>query len=177
MTTAIVPSFEASKALPPAIDSSAAAKVSCCANLGWSVLTLGLQIESRYKERIVQETGKARQIQDTLQSLIQLNGQMPGSENETVLTEETLKQFAELEQRAKITLLQPGEKKVSPVRLNEIKAQIHAHSDRLKTELQTLFSTRIQVAISEMQSFMETMRKTCEAYAQSISRYINQRPQ
>ena len=121
-------------------------------NVGWQILELGLKREKDYQVKLITSTNKASSIQQTMQKLIELNGLLSTSEKDVVLSDQALAICKDLEENAKITLLKSGEKKVSPARMGELKVQIGAHNDRLKTELQTIFSTEIQVLINEINS-------------------------
>jgi len=146
-------------------------------NVGWEILDLGLKKEKMYQAVLIQSTNEASEIQQTIQKLLELNGQLHLGEKDVVLSDQTLALFKDLE-KAKITLLQPGEKKISPTRMSELKAQIGANNDRLKTELQTLFSTKIQVRINEINSLLESLRTTAKYFDRLMSSIIgNQRRQ
>jgi hypothetical protein len=126
-------------------------------NSALSIIGLGMQKLELDNNRMNVYIDEATKINQTVQKLLQLNSQLPLSENETTLSDSTIAQFKELE-KSQITLLQPGEKKLSPTRLAELKALINSHNDRLKMELQIKFTTQIQVATNEMNSLQEAIK-------------------
>jgi len=127
-------------------------------NAGWEILSLGLKKEREYQIKLAHSTKDASDLQLTIQKLTELNGQLSTSEKDVVLTDEAIAICKELEEKFKITLLKPEETKVNPVRMSELKAQIGSQNDRLKTKLQTIFSTEIQVMINEINALMESLR-------------------
>jgi len=141
-------------------------------NVGWEIVNVGLKKERIYNSELLKKTNEATEIQQTIQKLIELNGQLSISEKDVVLSDKTLALFKELE-KAKITILQPADKKISPTRMAEIKAQIGAHNDRLKTELQTLFTTKIQVMINELNSLLDTLRTIQKAFDRFMENIIS----
>jgi|GEM_PF-2558204 len=141
-------------------------------NVGWEIVNIGLKKERIYNSELLKKTNEATEIQQTIQKLIELNGQLSISEKDVVLSDKTIALFKELE-KAKITIVQPADKKISPARMAEIKAQIGAHNDRLKTELQTLFTTKIQVMINELNSLLDTLRTIQKAFDRFMENIIS----
>ena len=140
-------------------------------NAGWAILDLGMKREKLYQQQLTVFTKEASAINQTIKTLVDLNGKLSVSEKDTVLSEEALNLCEELE-KANITLLRPGEKKLSPARMSELKAQISTHNDRLKTELQTIFSTKIQVMVSELNSLLESLKMIEKLFASLMSTIV-----
>ncbi|MBF8262757.1 MAG: hypothetical protein HW387_422 [Parachlamydiales bacterium] len=126
-------------------------------NLAWEILQLGLKREHDYHVQLNRHAEEGSNIQGQMRQLIDLNGKLTVGDKEVELSDEIISIAHDLEKYG-INLLQKSEKKISPDRMNEIKAQIGSHSDRLKTELQNIFSTKIQVTINDMNSIMESLR-------------------
>jgi hypothetical protein len=145
-------------------------------NAGRAILDLGMKREKVYQQQLAVSTKEASAINQTIKTLVDLNGKLSVSEKDVVLSDEILKLFKELE-NAGITLLQSGEKKLPPARMSEVKAQISTHNDRLKTELQTIFSTKIQVMISELNSLLESLKMIEKLFATLLSNIIRNQKQ
>jgi hypothetical protein len=141
-------------------------------NIGWQIVKIGLDKEKIYYNKLNRCTNTASEMQQTIQKLIELNGQLPISEKDVGLSDQALALCKDLE-KANIILLQPGEKKISPTRMAELKAQVGAHNDRLKTELQTLFTTKIQVMINELNSLLESLKTIQKTLDRLIENIIN----
>lgn len=141
-------------------------------NVAWEILALGLKKETLYQTKLAKSTNEASEIQQTIQKLIELNGELSISEKDVVLSDRAINLCKELE-KAQITLIKPGEKKISPARMGELKAQIGSQNDRLKTQLQTLFTTKIQVMINEMNSLLESLRTIHKFFDRLMSNIIS----
>lgn len=154
-----------------------AIKVAKCAstqmdlcNLTLEALKFGLAKLQSQQKKVHNNIDEATQAQKTIEKLIQLSSQLPMSEKDTILSDAVLEQFKDLE-KSGITILQPNEKKLTPARLVEIKSLINSNNDRLKTELQIKFTTKIQVAISDMNSLIDSLKliqKTSERFMEFI---------
>lgn len=134
-------------------------------NLGQSILNLGLTVEETYNERLLQDAHDAREIQKTIEQLIDLSTQFAvhaDGDGEKAVSDKIQEMCNALKQSG-IEILQSGEKKISKERMAEIKANISSHTERLKTDLQIKFTTEIQVKINELHSILECM-KTIEKY-------------
>jgi hypothetical protein len=126
-------------------------------NLAWEILCLGLKKERQYQIQLHRYADEGADLQSLIRKLIDFNSKLTIQDKPSVLSDEAIALAQEIE-KSGIKLLEKGEKKVSPERMAAIKAEIGSHSDRLKTELQNKFTTKIQVTINEVNSLMETLR-------------------
>jgi len=148
---------------PPATETKPAWKE----NLGYLMLKIGLEVERVKTRQIHAHLDEANQIQKKLGKLIDLNSKMTlyaDNEDKKKLGDDVFKLNEELKAEGIDILggLKAGDL-ISSERLAEIKGNISNHTDSLKTELQTLFTTKIQVKIQEIQSILECL-KTVEKY-------------
>jgi hypothetical protein len=137
-------------------------------SLAYSMLSLGLQVEQRYLTEIDQDVRAASDIQKQIEACINLNGKLtiPADKEELPITDEIRALSDDLKAQG-LELLQPNETKINRERLSELKATLGARIDLLKTQLQKLFTTKIQVKINELHSLMECM-KTVEKYSNRL---------
>lgn len=144
-------------------------------NLCWEFLQLGIKKEELYVRKLFQYSNEAGEIQKAIEQVIQVNGMLPLSDKSTTLSDDVIQAIQKLEKHS-IHLLKENEKKISPERMAEIKTTLGTHLDRLKTELQNKFSTKIQVTINEINSLLDTIRSTIK-YADRLMATIigNQR--
>lgn len=109
---------------------------------------------------------KASNLQESMEQLVDLNGKLAlygENETEKTITPEIREIFQKLKAKG-IDILPEKETKLSRERLAEVKAAIGAHTERLKTELQVLFTTELSVDIQILQSVMDAARRI-EEYA------------
>lgn len=139
-----------------------------CRNLGLTACQLGAKVEKNMSSKILNYIQEASDLQKKIDLLVDLNGKLAihgDNENEKLITPEIRGICKELKEKG-IDLLPEKEQKISRERLAEIKANISAQTDRLKTGLQILFTTKIQVGIQEVQSLLDCM-KMIEKYSRS----------
>jgi len=126
-------------------------------NITYSIVNLVLAKEQLNNEKLHHYAGEASKIQDSIELLVNLNGKLSVSDQDIAVTDE-VRQMAQDLQKQNIEILHDGEKTIKPERMTEIKALIGSHTDRLKTQLQQIFTTKIQVVISETNSILEAVR-------------------
>lgn len=153
------PSIDEAVQTSPTLDQQTTdvARKSLSFNLAYEIVMLGQKKERQYHTLLHRYTDEANEIQEEMRELIDLNGKLVNTGKEVTLSDDVI-QLAKKLEKSGIALLQKDEKKLTPERMTEIKAQIQSHSDRLKTKLQTQFTTKIQVTINEINSLNEAIK-------------------
>lgn len=145
-------------------------------NIGLKMLQAGLKVEKFKSGEIVKNINEVSDIQKTIDQLIDLSGKFAihaDTEDEKKISPEIRSLCDSLKEKG-IDILPENEIKVTRERIVELKAQVSAHTDRLKTDLQKKFTTEIQVKIQEIQSILECL-KTIEKYVDRLHSNIIQR--
>ena len=146
-------------------------------NVTLMIVTLGLKKEQFNIQKLNRYADEATSIQDTMELLVNLNGELPVSEHDVVASDKVRKMAQDLKKQ-NIEILHNDERSIKPERMTEIKSLIGSHTDRLKTKLQQLFTTKIQVMINETNSLLEAMRTIIKYADRLFSTLIgNQRRQ
>ncbi len=126
-------------------------------NITYMIVDLVLTKEQINNDKLHHHTDDASKIQDSMEQLVNLNGKLSVSDQDIAVTDE-VRQMAQNLKKQGIELVRDDEKSIKPERMTEIKALIGSHTDRLKTQLQQIFTTKIQVVISETNSILEALR-------------------
>lgn len=150
------------------LDRVKSASAPCIGNLGYLAVSLAQKVERFMNAKINNFIQESSKIQKTIDQLVDLNGKLSihnDNENEKTITDEIRELCKSLKENG-IDILSEKETKLTRERLAEIKANVSAHTDRLKTDLQILFTTKIQVSIQEIQSVLDSAKRT-EEYSRS----------
>ena len=154
----------------PHIDafSEKALKVS---NIARSIVLLGLQSAQTNNQKLNLYIAETKKIQDQLKTLTTLSGELSVSEKEVSLSDNAIRLADDLKKNG-IEILHDKERSIKPERMTEIKALIGSHSEGLKTQLQQIFTTKIQVTISETNSLYESIRMVVKCFAHLLDTLI-----
>jgi hypothetical protein len=168
-----VPSFTPSDPLAPVATRVAEGAITLSkSNLMLNFILVGMAKERLYQSDLKKHANEAAKINATMKMLIDLNARLIVSDHDTNLTDEIRASFDELKKNG-IELLHDGEMKISPERMAEIKTALGSHSDRLKMELQNLFTTKIQVKISEINSLLDILKTTEKTWSRLLEFIIS----
>jgi hypothetical protein len=127
-------------------------------NATLAILQLGFRKMEHDQLQQNVDINEARSLQQKMEKLLRLNSELSLGEKDIVLSDAACERFKEFKESYHIEFLRPDEKELSPSRIVEIKSQITSQGDLLKTTMQTLFTTRINVRINETNSLTETLR-------------------
>jgi len=120
-------------------------------------------IEQIYMKRIHERIEHVDDLQATTKKLLELSRKFSAhvkdhkNDKEAPLAADLLEVARTLEEKG-IHILDKGEMAVSIERVNDLKSQIQAEIDRLKSDIQIEFSTGVQTKISELQSIYECLK-------------------
>ncbi len=134
-------------------------------NLGLTAINLGTKFEAYRRKEINNHIQDASELQKTIQLLVDLNGKLSlhkDNENEKPITPE-IREICDQLKAKKIDVLSEKETTLTKERLAEIKANVSSHTDRLKTDLQILFTAKLQVCIQELQTILDTLKRIEES--------------
>lgn len=153
------------------------AKKASGVNPGLKAVQLAMLFEKNKNREISDNISKASNLQKSMEELVDLNGKLAlYSENETekTITPEIREIFQKLKAKG-LDILPEKEMKLSRERLAEVKATISAHTDRIKTDLQVLFTAVLGPAIQTLQSVMDCAKRI-EEYTRSTRVIQNIKP-
>jgi hypothetical protein len=126
-------------------------------NLTWEILNCYLNYQESQQKKLTNLSNDASHINQKINNLTELRSKLPNNEKSVELSESAQLLVKDLEKEG-ISLLQPNEKTISSARMEDLKTQIDAERDRLKSELNILFSSKMPVLIKELQSIEEVVR-------------------
>ncbi len=130
------------------------------------MIEAALTYDKAQNKKINDNITKATDFRNSIDLLVDLNGKLSlysDNENEKAITPEIREIFQKLKAKG-MDILPEKETKLSRERLAEIKATISAHTERVKTDLQVLMATEIQVDIQVLQTVLDCAKKSEENY-------------
>lgn len=146
-------------------------------NLPWEALKAGLATENRYNEKLQFHIAEAEKCQGKIKKLLSLSAALTAHKEGTEMNESTLALLAELKE-AGIDLKKSEGKVLSKEELTELKSLTSANIEQLRTDLQGVFVTKIQVLTHQISTIIELLkdtirngRKVADAALQAMARH------
>jgi hypothetical protein len=128
-------------------------------NLPWEALKAGLATENRYNEKLQFHIAEAEKCQGQIKKLLSLSAALSAYKEGTEMNESTLALLAELKE-AGIDLKKSDGKVLSKEELTELKSLTSANIEQLRTDLQGVFVTKIQVLTHQISTIIELLKDT-----------------
>lgn len=138
-------------------------------NLAWEAIKAGLEKEKITNQKINEHIRDAQKIQKEIDLLLDLSAELTahkeGAKEPSVKMKALLEELKELG----IELWKGEDKGLTPEKISEIKSLSSAQIDKLRSNLQIIFSTKIQVMIQTIGSIMETLKEIIRNNSRLIS--------
>lgn len=136
-------------------------------NLAWQCVEAGLNAEKRSNEKLKGFTEQARLIQNKMDKLLDLSSLQ---EKDEQLKDKLKTILADL--RKEGLDLWPEANEIDTSKLSELKQIASSRTDKLRSDLQILFTTDIQNEIQTIQSIVESLREIIRSNSRLLSTII-----
>lgn len=126
-------------------------------NLAWESIKAGLAQEKITNGKLNGHIKDAEKLQKEIDLLLDLSAELTAHPEGAVPSDKMKALLIDLKQRG-IDLWKGEDRTFSKERISELKSLANAQVDRLRSNLQIIFTTKIQVLIQTIGSIMETLK-------------------
>lgn len=126
-------------------------------NLAWEAIKAGLAKEQMTNNQLNQHIKEAEQHQKDIDLLLDFSAELTGHKEDEEMTEKMKTLLKGLKDRG-IDLWKGEESKLSKEKISELKSLASSQVDKLRSNLQIIFTTKIQVLIQSISAIMEILK-------------------
>lgn len=126
-------------------------------NLAWESVKAGLAKEKLVNSELNKHIAQAEMHQKDIDLLLEFSAKLTAHKEGTEMSPEMLQLLDQLKTRG-IDLWQGDEKELSKEKISELKSLSSSHVDKLRSNLQIIFTTKIQTLIQSIGSIMEILK-------------------
>ncbi len=137
-------------------------------NLAFEAVMAGLLKECATNTQLQGHIAKVKETQQDIDLLLDLSAALTASKNDQKMSEEVERLLKELEKRG-IDLLKGGDTSLNKEKISELKSLAGAQVDKLRSNLQIVFTTKIQTLIQQLSAIMEAIKDMLRHNSRGIS--------
>lgn len=138
-------------------------------NLAMEAVYAALSKERMTNQQIRSHIEDARRLQKDIDILLNLSASLAGHKDGAELSQETKDLLAQLKDRG-IDLWKSGETKASKERISELKSLSGSQVDQMRSKLQIIFSTKIQVLTQTISAILEAVKDMIRSNSKVIEK-------
>lgn len=137
-------------------------------NLAWEAVMAGLAKENLTNQQLQDHIQEAKKNQKDIDLLLDLSTHLVSYKEDTEMPQEMKDVLAELKERG-IDLWKSDEKVLSKEKIAELKSLSSSQVDKLRSNLQIVFATKIQTLIQNIGAIMESLKDIIRNNSRLIS--------
>lgn len=142
-------------------------------NVAWEAVKLGLEKERFTNDQINMHVREAEKIQKDIDLLLDLQAEMTSLDDDAPEMTEKMREILQKLKDSGIELWKEEGSSISKDKLSQLKSLTSSQVDKLRSNLQIIFTTKIQVLIQTIGAIMETLKDIVRNHNRLISR-VNQ---
>lgn len=138
-------------------------------NLAWEAVVAGLMKEQQTNDKLKEHIDEAQKHQKDIDLLLDLSAELSALKDDQKEMPEKLKDLlGQLKERG-IDLWKHENGEISKERISDLKSLSSAQVDKLRSNLQILFTTKIQVLVQSIAAILECVKDAIRNYSRLIS--------
>ena len=127
-------------------------------NVAWEAVKLGLEKERFVNDQINTHVKEAEKIQKNIDLLLDLQAEMTSLNDDASEMSQKMREILERLKDQGIDLWKSEDSSINTEKISHPKSLTRAQSDKLRSNLQIIFTTKIQVLIQIIGAIMETLK-------------------
>lgn len=127
-------------------------------NVAWEAVKLGLEKERFVNDQINTHVKEAEKIQKNIDLLLDLQAEMTSLNDDASEMSQKMREILERLKDQGIDLWKSEDSSINKEKISQLKSLTSAQSDKLRSNLQIIFTTKIQVLIQIIGAIMETLK-------------------